>query len=137
MIEALTFPIEAASTLEAELKAFELGLAAATRHGENIWMETDAECFVHMLGKGEQGPAAIRHVLSKIQIMMATKNVRVSHIAREGNKPADLLATRGCDEQGIYVFERSSAPPRLRALLELDEKGIPNFWFQTKWSESG
>ncbi|KAG6430602.1 hypothetical protein SASPL_108672 [Salvia splendens] len=106
----------------------------AAQHGDNIWMETDATAIVQMLGENEHGSAPARHILPRIRQKHSGLNVKISFIPREGNKPADYLAEQGKEEQELRIINPRAASDRLRAMVEMDGKGIPNFRFQRRWS---
>ncbi|XP_042003876.1 uncharacterized protein LOC121752853 [Salvia splendens] len=125
----------ALSSLEAEFKAFEQGIIAAVRFGNNIWMETDATSIVRIITSEEQVPAEIRHSIRRIKHLCKGLNIMVSYIAREGNKPADFLAERGLEEQGRSNFDHITAPARLKVMVEMEANRVPNFRFQSRWSE--
>ncbi|KAG6411749.1 hypothetical protein SASPL_129833 [Salvia splendens] len=113
----------ALSSLEAEFKAFEQGIIAAVRFGNNIWMETDATSIVRIITSEEQVPAEIRHSIRRIKHLCKGLNIMVSYIAREGNKPADFLAERGLEEQGRSNFDHITAPARLKVMEIGDATG--------------
>ncbi|KAG6427667.1 hypothetical protein SASPL_111913 [Salvia splendens] len=119
------------------IRAARLGIKFASRHGENIWMETDAITIVQMITRDELGPAEIRHTICRVKHLIKEFNTKISYIAREGNKPADFLAEQGLEGQGLRVFDQYTAPTRLKALVEMEANGIPNFRFQTRWAEQG
>jgi len=52
-------------------------------------------------------------------------NFVVTHIYKEGNKCADLLASKGLEAQGVRIW--LDLPDFLRLLFVHDMQGMPNF----------
>ncbi|KAG6403305.1 hypothetical protein SASPL_135522 [Salvia splendens] len=106
-----------------------------TAGGGGIIRDSYGKMMIRMiLTKRELGPAPVRHIIRRIREKLLGLNVKISSIAREGNKPADFLAEQGQWEQGLRFFDLSTAPSRLRVMVEMDEKGLPNFHFQRQWT---
>lgn len=61
---------------------------------------------------------------------MQGMETRVTHIYREGNKPADFLATMGCAATQLQKFSYGNSPRQLLALIRMDQLGLPSFRFR-------
>ncbi|KAG6437031.1 hypothetical protein SASPL_101938 [Salvia splendens] len=121
-------PFRAGSAKEAELMALIRGLEIAITLGNNIWVEIDTQEVVNMLEKGSQGAAQNRHLMIDIRNKFRGRNVKISHIWREGNKVADSLAKQGRQRDHQITFDQDTAPPLAKALARLDQLGIPRGW---------
>lgn len=128
-LEAFCTPVSASSGLEAELEALLEGILIAKRHGNKVWLESDAEVLCSVLKKGQFGPTGARHTMAKIRLELRDMHWRISYIRREGNKVADYLASLGRDSWALERFKGSAIPPRARALARLDQIGMPSFRF--------
>ncbi|KAL1545711.1 hypothetical protein AAHA92_22403 [Salvia divinorum] len=63
---------------------------------------------------------------------------KISYIAREGNKAADLqlLAKSGAVDSEVRVYDGNSATANLKEIVQLDQQGLPNFRFRKEESGS-
>ena len=128
-VEAFCLPLAASSGFEAELKALLEGVEIAKRHGNNLWIETDAEIMCLLLEKRKWGPAGTRHTMLKIYMELKGIHWRISYIRREGNKVADFLASKGKECRNLVRFEGNTIPAQVRAIARLDQLGMPSFRF--------
>ncbi|XP_042056332.1 uncharacterized protein LOC121800908 [Salvia splendens] len=94
-LRAFCAPVAASSSFEAELLALIRGLEMAMELSTHIWIELDSAALVSLLSSGHLGSADLRHHMALIRSMTSQRQVRFSHIYREGNRAADFLAGRG------------------------------------------
>ena len=95
LLLAFCSPVDASSSFEAELMALIRGLEMAMEFSTHIWIEIDSAALVKLLSTGQPGSADFRHHMALIRRMTSQRQVRFSHIYREGNRAADFLAGRG------------------------------------------
>lgn len=119
------------SGLEAEVSAILVGVVHAKQHDNRIWIEADAEKVVHWLSSDQLGPADVCTEMARIRKEVHGLEWKVSHIFREGNKAADLLAGAGAQPRTQVVYTRSSTPLRVKALCRLDQLGFRIFGFDS------
>lgn len=88
LTKAFLLPMQARSSLDADLQTIAYGLSIARLQGNQIWVEMDATQTVALLqGKGA-GPASTKHLVVRIRNMCRELDLRFSLIPREGNRPA-------------------------------------------------
>ena len=117
------------SGLEAEVLALRFGVVLAKRHGNRVWIESDAEQVVHWLSSEQLGSSEVCLEMARIRKEVQGLDWKVSHIFREGNKVADFLAGIGA-QSGIQIeYNSNTAPSRVKALCRLEQMGLPNFRF--------
>ncbi|XP_042026496.1 uncharacterized protein LOC121773661 [Salvia splendens] len=125
IIKGFHQPLQAFSSMEAELLALAQGLEMAREVGRNIWIELDAKVVVDNIIGGNLGAATNRHVMARIRNDLQKFEWKISHIHREGNKVADKLASMGCQEQSRVTFSRNSAPPSCQSVSANGLAGNP------------
>ena len=129
ILAAFAATLEAGSGLEAEVLAVLKGLILAKQYGDHIWIESDSETVVRWISTGQLGAAVVCHSLARIRGELRGVSWRMTHIFREGNKVAELLAKNGSKATTSVVFSRDSTPSLVKALCRLDQLGLPNFRF--------
>ncbi|KAL2525897.1 Uncharacterized protein Adt_10951 [Abeliophyllum distichum] len=111
--------------LEAELRAILDGITLAQRLGLSVlWVESDSTLAIHCITKGG-GPWNIQATLRHIRHLLALDRDTITHIFREGNQVADLLASEGWDRRYYYEYSSQDLPRRHRSLVQIDRFGLP------------
>ncbi|KAK1324926.1 hypothetical protein QJS10_CPA01g01651 [Acorus calamus] len=107
-----------------ELKAIEEGLWLAIRlNFPSIWIETDSTtACAWVLGKGSRSWSSIRSLCHIHQGLLLLQDWKITHIHREGNSPADILASFQ-SARGVTIIPPSQLWHELRTTLELDKEG--------------
>ncbi|KAL2533951.1 RNA polymerase II transcriptional coactivator KIWI [Abeliophyllum distichum] len=57
--------------------------------------------------------------------LLALDRNTITHIFREGNQVADLLASEGWDRRYYYEYSSQDLPRRHRSLVQIDRFGLP------------
>ncbi|KAK6115235.1 hypothetical protein DH2020_007504 [Rehmannia glutinosa] len=120
---------QAVSSFHAELLALEMGLRHARRFSLQIWIELDAAAVVTTITSGGLGSWQVQHTLIRIRNMLRDLQYSISHIHREGNRPADHLAELGAAALGSHFVDEGTASHHLLALIRMDQLGYPSFRF--------
>ncbi|KAL2492118.1 Uncharacterized protein Adt_27746 [Abeliophyllum distichum] len=115
--------------LEAELRAILDGIILAQRLGLSVlypvlWVESDSTLAIHCITKGG-GPWHIQATLRHIRHLLALDRDTITHIFREGNQVADLIASEGWDRSYYYEYSSQDLPRRHRSLVQIDRFGLP------------
>ncbi|KAL2524865.1 RNase H domain-containing protein [Abeliophyllum distichum] len=111
--------------LEAELRAILDGIILAQRLGLSVlWVESDSTLAIHCIIKGG-GPWHVQATLRHIRHLLALDRNTITHIFREGNQVADLLASEGWDRRYYYEYSSQDLPRRHRSLVQIDRFGLP------------
>lgn len=116
------------------MQAIWIALQVALQMAMHVWVKADAMVVVCLLNSEKFGPAEVRHVVAQIHEFTRGRHIRFSHIHREGNRAADFLANKGLHAQEMERFDQVTAPRRLRAFVQLDQLGLPNFRFRYVYS---
>ncbi|KAL2485051.1 Uncharacterized protein Adt_29807 [Abeliophyllum distichum] len=100
-------------------------VAAAQRLGLSVlWVESDSTLAIQCITKGG-GPWHIQATLRHIRHLLALDRDTITHIFREGNQVADLLASEGWDRRYYYEYSSRDLPRRHRSLVQIDRFGLP------------
>ena len=99
----------------------------AKKHGNYLWIESDAEVLCLLLSKDQFGPAGVRHTMARIRLELREVQWKISHIRRDGNKVPDFLASLGKISKSLVRFEENEILPRAKALARLDQLGMRSF----------
>ncbi|KAL2497433.1 Uncharacterized protein Adt_22983 [Abeliophyllum distichum] len=111
--------------LEAELRAILDGIILAQRLGLSVlWVESDSTLAIHCIIKGG-GPWHVQATLRHIRHLLALDRNTITHIFREGNQVADLLASEGWDRRYYYEYSSQDLPRRHRSLVQIDRFELP------------
>ncbi|KAL2531299.1 SVP3 [Abeliophyllum distichum] len=111
--------------LKAELRAILDGIILAQRLELSVlWVESDSTLAIHCITKGG-GPWHIQVTLRHIRHLLALDRDTITHIFREGNQVADLLASEGWDRRYYYEYSSQDLPRRHRSLVQIDRFGLP------------
>jgi ribonuclease HI len=99
---------------------------AFQNHWNHLWIESDSLYVVSAFNHPEKQVAWSLSNRWRNTIFMATQmNVIVTHIYREGNKDADLLANHGLSIPSIVFW--SEIPLFVRDCFVRNKQGIPSF----------
>ncbi|KZV43060.1 hypothetical protein F511_04452 [Dorcoceras hygrometricum] len=119
--------LDAGSILKAELTAILQGLLICLHQQLfPIWVETDSAVAMQII-ISVQCSWDLRHILTSIQGIRANHATRITHIHREGNAPADFLASLGMEKRAYAEYFGSTFDKRLVGLCKLDRIGCPTF----------
>ncbi|KAL2476811.1 Uncharacterized protein Adt_37547 [Abeliophyllum distichum] len=111
--------------LEAELRALLDGIILARRLGLSVlWVESDSTLAIHCITKGG-GPWHIQATLRHIRHLLVLDMDTITHIFRESNQVADLLASESWDRHCYYEYNSQDLPRRHRSLVQIDRFGLP------------
>ncbi|KAK1300209.1 hypothetical protein QJS10_CPB13g00247 [Acorus calamus] len=115
-----------------ELKALLAGLEQALASGfTQVWLESDSKTAISwVLGRGTPPWTATRTLRSIQTLLSKVQDWKISHIPREGNKPADFLASFQQD-MGTSIISNLSMPSALRTLILDDATGKTQL--RSKW----
>ncbi|KAL8531938.1 hypothetical protein ACS0TY_008517 [Phlomoides rotata] len=126
---AFCMPLEATSSFDAELQALLYGLYLARQFNNRpVWIELDALEVVRLLDTDRPGAWHIQHTLAHVRALMAQiQQTWITHIFREGNRPADYMATMGFGSHALHIVYPHSAPKNFLELVSMDRIGYPSF----------
>ncbi|KAK1315070.1 hypothetical protein QJS10_CPA06g00807 [Acorus calamus] len=107
-----------------KLKAIEVGLWIAIKAGfRSIWVETDSTTtLAWVTNRGNRSWSAIRCLQSIYLGLESIAAGQFTHIHREGNTPADILAAFQSD-RGETIINTNRIWSDLHQALELDRMG--------------
>ncbi|XP_060195226.1 uncharacterized protein LOC132624466 [Lycium barbarum] len=98
-----------------------------------VVVESDSLLIINILNGRLKPPWQIREIMSKIMRDTSHGEFVFIHIYREGNSTADMLANWGEDSKISSMFtEATSLPSKVRASMQLELDGFPNFRFRSK-----
>ncbi|KAK6157906.1 hypothetical protein DH2020_012154 [Rehmannia glutinosa] len=126
---AFHYFFQAVSSFHAELLALEMGLRHARKFSLQIWIELDAAAVVTTITSGGLGSWQVQHTLIRIRSMLRGLQYSISHIHREGNRPADHLAELGATALGSHIVNEGTTSHHPLALIRMDQLGYPSFRF--------
>ncbi|KAL8557851.1 hypothetical protein ACS0TY_005088 [Phlomoides rotata] len=115
------------SSFDAELQTLLHGLHLARRFDAPVWIELDSLEVVRLLLTNRPGPWQVQHTLVRIRTLMAQFRTRVTHIFREGNRPADYMARRGSTSSALHLLTTQTVPRFFMTLVRMDQIGYPSF----------
>ncbi|KAH6764465.1 hypothetical protein C2S51_015714 [Perilla frutescens var. frutescens] len=130
LLTSYCLPLQASSRFEAELRSLLQGLLLLPQTASHVWIELDAAAVVTVITSGARGSGQLREVFSRLRLILRDRHVRVTHIHREGNRPADFLARLGHEVDDLHTFDVQTAPRPLASLVRMDQLGYPNFRFR-------
>ncbi|XP_019266683.1 PREDICTED: uncharacterized protein LOC109244105 [Nicotiana attenuata] len=118
----------------AEAKAVLHGIKLCNSLGlQNVIVETDSLLIVSIINRRMKPPWRIKHIIEQIWEITSLGNFNFVHTFREGNYVADQLANLGENTKEHIIFnEVVSLPRQVRASLQLEQDGLPNFRFTTR-----
>ncbi|KAK1312281.1 hypothetical protein QJS10_CPA07g00271 [Acorus calamus] len=118
-----------------ELKAADEGLNRAVElRFQRVWCETDSQAVVEWI-RGNGNPSStvtpiLNHIFANVSKL---EDFSISHIHREGNKAADLLASLNPD-MGVMEIKPNNMPPKLQKAIDSDKEGIPQPLRARRWN---
>ncbi|KAK4397252.1 hypothetical protein Sango_1561800 [Sesamum angolense] len=115
MIKAYFEFLGAQTNAYAGLYAVIRGLRIAREEGgTNVWVELDSMVVLHIIKK-EEGDWKVQHLLTKLRQFKWQMIILFTHVLREANKPADLLANLACQKQTVEILSspQGSSTPSL------------------------
>jgi ribonuclease HI len=123
--EPLGFESSFFAELCGALRAIEI---AFDRNWLNLWLESDSSLVVAAF-KNPNKPIAwpLRNRWNNVLLKTSQMNFIVTHVYREGNKVADLVANFGLNVPAFTSW--STAPDFILESLACNKLGIPNFRF--------
>jgi ribonuclease HI len=122
-------PLALCSPFQAELCGAMRAIELAHQYKlKNIWLESDSLLVVSAFSnRFVQVSSNLRNRWKNTLILLNDMNCIVTHIHREGNTVADLLASHGLHLTSISHW--SVAPDFLMDSLAKNHLGVPNFRF--------
>ncbi|KAL0374197.1 UNVERIFIED_CONTAM: putative ribonuclease H protein [Sesamum radiatum] len=110
----------------AELYAIVRGLQLAKNAKcSHLEVERDSKVALQII-HNSAGDWKVQHLLTRLRSLHRDINVIFSHVYREGNQPADILANQACHQNTNQTLLRAEG--RLASLIRLDNL-LPNFRF--------
>jgi ribonuclease HI len=121
--EPLGFESSFFAELCGALRAIEIAL---DRNWLNLWLESDSSLVVAAF-KNPNKPIAwpLRNRWNNVLLKISQMNFIVTHVYREGNKVADLVANFGLNVPAFTSW--STAPDFILESLACNKLGMPNF----------
>ncbi|PHU20008.1 hypothetical protein BC332_11159 [Capsicum chinense] len=118
----------------AEVKAILQGIKICiSMRLSNVIIEDDSQIIIDMINNKMKPPWQIYYIIDHIIQLSSKVNFIFVHTYREGNKLADLLANYGESIPGNIIMNSVNLlPDFVKAFLNLEKLGIPNFRFKTK-----
>ncbi|KAK1265505.1 hypothetical protein QJS04_geneDACA011194 [Acorus gramineus] len=129
------FRVELDTISNLELIAAAEGLNRAVELGfQRVWLELDSltvvECIKKWIEKegkvsSNTPPIQIQIHMSRIKANVSKlKGWKISHIHREGNEPANFLASHNL-KMGVMEIKANAIPRRLQQAIDSDKRGVP------------
>ncbi|KAL6578150.1 hypothetical protein OROMI_010478 [Orobanche minor] len=110
----------------AELHGIWRGLQLCRDKGlDNIWVEVDSATALKLIHNSSTAQWQAQTLIAKIHFLLEKLNTRFSHIYREGNAVADLLANQGCDHRDFFCADGRDLRGKLLGLIRLDKMCFP------------
>jgi ribonuclease HI len=122
-------PLTASNAFIAEICGFMRAIEIAYQKSWNhLWIETDSLLVVSAFNHPDKPVAwSLRNRWKNAIFMASHMHIIVTHIYREGNQVADLLANYGLTIPSIILWD--FAPLFIRDCIVRNKQGIPNFRF--------
>ncbi|KAK1266490.1 hypothetical protein QJS04_geneDACA000329 [Acorus gramineus] len=91
----------------------------------HLWVESDSKVAIHWVTCSDKVPWRVRRLCKSIRADCRTFiAVKLTHIHREENAPADMLASWQ-SQMGYTKFLRTHVWPEFQALMDRDINGSP------------
>ncbi|KAJ4710481.1 Ribonuclease H protein [Melia azedarach] len=128
---AFTMNLGCRSSLVAEIMGIIQGISYAAKRGWNfIWLESDSTLAIDCLSNPNfNPPPCIANDWLNCKASISKMSFQCTHIYREGNKVADIMANLGLCSSGSIWFD--TAPLQIKDALYKDCSGVPNYRFIT------
>jgi ribonuclease HI len=126
-IFAFAEPLGIASSFVAEISGAMRAIEIAFQHHwNNLWLETDSSLVVAAFNNPHKLVFwNLRNRWKNVLTMVGHMNFMVTHIYREGNQAADLLANHGLSQNTILFWQQT--PLFLCDSISKNKLGIPSF----------
>lgn len=111
-----------------EAKAIPLEIQHAKRLGIiSLWIESDSAVLINVLNKLSDDPWSIIYTIRVIKSLLRDfQDLCISHICREGNTCADIMANWSITNKASFQFEDLQLLPKEeRGMFRLDKFGLP------------
>lgn len=108
------------------MRAIEL---ANTHQWRNLWLEADYELVIRAFKNHALVPWHLRNMWLNYMLLTRSMNFMATHIFREGNAYADLLASGGHNLANIIVW--INLPSCISESFYKNRFGLPNVRFVT------
>ncbi|KAJ4710484.1 Ribonuclease H protein [Melia azedarach] len=120
------------SSFFAEIMGIIQGISYAAKRGWYfIWLESDSTAAIAcLLNSNFNPPRRIKNDWLNCKASISKMSIQCTHIYREGNKVADIMANLGLCSSGSIWF--NSAPLQIKDALYKDCSGVPNCRFITQ-----
>lgn len=127
IILAFSHYYETATSLIAEARALLDGLKylRIVSPGPAI-IECDSKSLVQIINKETQCPWYILSYTREMSSLLLPDDL-ISHIYREANTVADLLANHACYVKCNFFFSSKDLPTKIKGAARLDKLGMPSF----------
>ncbi|PKU59328.1 Putative ribonuclease H protein [Dendrobium catenatum] len=127
IMAAFAAPLQLVDVIMAELNALLMGLQLCLKIGVTfVWIEVDSLFLVQIIKDGVTGNAQYFYLIRKIKSLLNVLNFDISHIFREGNVCANLLANKGSSLVGYEEFDILNLEPSLKGMLLMDKASLPH-----------
>ncbi|KAK2429733.1 hypothetical protein QL285_028147 [Trifolium repens] len=126
-VQAFAEPLGIVTSYFAELNGAMRAIEIAFHHGwHNLWLETDSSLVVAAFSNPNNLVSwRLRSRWTNVLTMLRQMNFMVTHIFREGNQAADLLANHGLNLTSIIYWHHT--PSFLCPYINNNKLGIPSF----------
>lgn len=116
------------SSINAEEKAIHLEIKHAKRLGiTSLWRESDSLDQINVLNEVLEIPWSITYIIHGITTLLKNiKSLLISHICREGNTVADIMANSSITNKAFaHLEDKRILPKEARGALILNKFGLP------------
>jgi ribonuclease HI len=126
-VYGFTEPLGASNAFVAELCGFMRAIEIAyQKQWNHLWIETDSLSVVSAFNHPEKQVAwSLSNRWKNAVFMSSQMNIIVTHIYREDNQVADLLANHGLSIPSIVFWD--ATPMFVRDCIVKNKQGIPSF----------
>ncbi|GAA0152030.1 hypothetical protein LIER_37404 [Lithospermum erythrorhizon] len=124
-IGAVNFFCKATSPLHSEMLAALKVLQWCFDQGyQNLEVESDSLSLVQMIASQNYHWSTYNLMKEVTNLLLSTKS-KITHIKREQNKAADMLAREAMNLKGSLIFLPHQIGKKIKGLIELERRGIP------------
>ncbi|KAL6570154.1 hypothetical protein OROMI_014668 [Orobanche minor] len=86
-----------------------------------IWVEVDSKIALNLIEHSTTSHWRLQGLILKIRGFKGKIEIIFTHIFREGNAVADLLANQGCERRGFYSHDIHNLKWKICGLIKLDK----------------
>lgn len=90
-----------------------------------VLIECDSKVLVQIINKAAHCPWTILAYVREIKSLILSED-SISHIFREANTVADLLASQACSNNCNSFYSSSELPRNIKGAARLDKLGMPS-----------